>query len=321
MPLKKHAILVLPSAAHEGESARVPLRHRRWLARSRVSYASGEMLSQILSILAAPTPPEGLGALRLLGQTGTPPVGWVAAADPVFLEARLNHVVLHELDEADLDDADVAGIFAHLQENLAEDGEEGFSSIGKFGYLHRRRPMDVAQASPALAQGSFPEDFLPTGEQAKAHDRLQSEVQMCLYESAVNQRRAIAGKPPVSTLWMWGGGIAPALPRMPLPPLYASEPLCRGYWLAASATVADWTADLESCLTRSPDGFVAVSPVAAAAENAEQIDVHLAFLRRMLRRGRLRAVTLLIGGGLRVDMGRFDALRLWRRKSRENDRG
>ena len=320
MPLKKQAILVLPPA-HEGESARVPLRHRRWLARSRVSFAPGEMLLQLLSILAAPTPPEGLGALRLWGQTGTPPEGWVAAADPVYLEARLNHVVLHKLDEADLDAAEVAGIFAHLQQNLAEDGDEGFSSVGKFGYIHRRRPMEVAQASPAVAQGNFPEDFLPTGEQAKAHDRLQGEVQMCLYESAVNQRRAIAGKPPVTALWMWGGGIAPAVPRMPLPPLFASDPLCRGYWLAASAAVADWTGDLESCLVRSPDGFVAVMPVAAGAENVEQIDAHLAFLRRMLRRGRLRAVTLLIGGGLRVDMGRFDALRLWRRNFRENNRG
>jgi hypothetical protein len=34
----------------------------------------------------------------------------------------------------------------------------------------------------------------------------------------------------------------------------------------------------------------------------------------MLRRGRLRRVTLLIGRGSRVDIGRFDALRLWRRK-------
>src|SRR5690606_15742454 len=121
-------------------------------------------------------------------------------------------------------DAEVAGLFAHLQENLGEAGE-GFSSVGKFGYIHRRCPMDVAQASPAVAQGNFPEDFLPTGEQAKAHDRLQSEVQMCLYGSAVNQRRADAGKLPVNALWMWGGGIAPALPSMPLPPLYANEPL------------------------------------------------------------------------------------------------
>lgn len=321
MPLKKHAIVVLPPAAHDGESARVPLRYRRWLARARVSSAPGEILSQVLSVLAAPAPPEGLGALRLWGQTGARPEGWIAAADPVFLEARLDHVVLHKLDEADLGDAEVAGIFAHLQERLAEDGDEGFSSVGTFGYVHRRRPMEVAQASPAVAQGNFPEDFLPTGEQAKAHDRLQSEVQMCLYDSAVNQRRAVGGKPPVTALWMWGGGIAPALPMMPLPPLYANEPLCRGYWLAASAALADWTGDLESCLARSPDGFVAVLPAAAAARSGEQVDAQLSFLRRMLRRGRLRAVTLLTGGGVRVDMRRFDALRLWRRNFRDTIRG
>jgi hypothetical protein len=313
MPVKKHAIVVLPPADRDGTFPPVPLRHQRWLARSRMASAPGEILSRILSILAAPEPSEGLGALRLWGQTGAPPGGWVAAADPVFLEARLNHVVLHGADEVELDDAEVANIFTHLQENMAENGDEAFSSVGKFGYVHRRQPMEVALASPAVAQGDFPEDFLPAGEQAKAHNRLQSEVQMCLHDSAVNQRRACAGKAPITALWMWGGGIAPVLPGMPLPPLYAHDPLCRGYWLAASAAVADWTGDLESCLTRSPEGFVAVLPPAAAG-SAEQIDVHLAFLRRMLRRGRLRAVTLLIGRGLQVNIGRWDALRLWRRE-------
>src|SRR5690606_16688186 len=83
MPLKKHAILVLPPAAHEGESLPVPVRQQRWLARSRLSSVPGEVLSRILSTLAVPTPPAGLGALRLWGQTGAPPEGWVAAADPV----------------------------------------------------------------------------------------------------------------------------------------------------------------------------------------------------------------------------------------------
>src|SRR5690606_32150356 len=313
MPSRTHVIVVLPVAGSGGEFPPVPLRHQRWLARSRASDARGEVLSQILSILSLPQPPEGLGALRLWGQTGAPPDGWIAAADPVFLEARLNHLVLHRLDEAELDEAEVASLFAHLQQHLAENGDEGFSSVGKVGYVHRRHAMEVARASPAVAEGSFPEDFLPDGERSRAHDRLQGEVQMCLYESAVNQRRTLEGKPPVTGLWMWGGGVAPAVPKRPLPPLFADEPLCRGYWLAASAAVAGWTGDLEACLARSPDGFVAVLPASAVAGSPDRIDAHLDFLRRMLRRGRLRAVTLL-GQGFRVDIGRWDALRLWRRK-------
>lgn len=313
MPSKKHAIVVLPPAGRGGELPPFPPPRHRWLARSRVSNARGEILSQVLSVLALPTPTEGFGALRLWGQTGAPPDGWVAAADPVFFEARLNHVALHRLDEAEVDAAEVASLFAHLQEHLAENGA-GFSSIGKLGYVHRRHPMEVARASPAVAEGNFPEDFLPTGDRSQTHDRLQSEVQMCLFESVVNQRRAMAGKPPISGLWMWGGGVVPSLPKAPLPPLFADEPLCRGYWLASSAAVADWAGDLEACLAHSPDGFVAVLPASAAADHDDGIDAHLESLHRMLRRGRLRAVTLLPGRGLRVDTGRWDALRLWRRK-------
>lgn len=276
--------------------------------------AAGELLSQVLSILDVPAPSEGFGALRLWGQTGTRPGSWVAAADPVYLEARLDHLVLHRFDDAELGESEIADLFDHLQENLAADGDEGFLSKGRFGYIHRTHPMEVAGASPELAQGSSPEEFLPSGRQAKAHDRLQSEVQMSLFGSAVNERRANAGKPPVSGLWMWGGGIAPTVGRMPLPPLYANDPLLRGYWLAASAAVADWTGNLESCLERSPEGFVAALPTSVTGGNAEPIDPQLAFLRRMLRRGRLRAVTLVTGGGLRVEVDRWSPLRLWRRE-------
>ena len=313
MPVKKHAIVVLPGVRNIADFSQVLPRHRRWLARSKVSRAApGEILSQVLGILGAPAPPEGFGALRLRAQTGIVPEGWVAAADPVFLEARLNHVVLHTFDEGELSDEEVAGAFAHLQENLGG-GEADFSSVGKFGYVHRRHPMEVARASPAVAQGDFPESFMPAGEQAAAHDRLQSEIQMCLYDSPTNRRRATAGRPPVTSLWMWGGGSVPALPEMPLPPLYADDPLFRGYWLAASAAAAEWTGALESCLARSPEGFVAVVPGSADGEGGDAIDTHLAILRRMLRRGRLQTVTLLDGHGSRVDIDRWAYLRLWRR--------
>lgn len=314
MPGTKHATVVLPLARNGDQFPPVSVRHRRWLARSRLSRsAPGELLSQVLPLLAAPTPPHGFGALRLWGQTGTRPEGWLAAADPVFLEARLDHVVLHRLDEAELDDVEVAGIFDYLQENLGA-GADSFTGVGKFGYVHRHHPMEVAQASPAVAQGNSPEDFLPTGEQARAHDRLQGEVQMCLYESPANRRRADAGKPPVNGLWMWGGGATPALSRMPLPPLYADEPLFKGFWLGASAVAADWPGDLDTCLELSPNGFVAVLPEFAAADAGGQVDTHLAVLRRMLQRGRLRAVTLVTGGGVQVKIDRWSALRLWRRK-------
>jgi len=311
MQRKAHAVVVLPWSSN-GVSAE----HRRWLARSRLLRSTrGEVLLEALSALGVTSPPEALGALRLWGQTGQQPAGWVAAADPVCFEARLDHLVLHPLPA--LSEGEVAEIFAYLQKTLATPDSVEFVSVGALGYVRRDQPMATASASPEVAQGSSPEAFLPSGGEAGAHDRLQGEIQMCLYEADVNRRRVQHGMPPVNALWLWGGGFAePPLkqsPAKPLPALFTGDPVFKGYWQSVQAPVADWPGDLGACLKVSPSGFVAVLPNEERADGAGAIDANLSVLRRMLQRGRLRRATVLFADGLRADRGRWDALRLWRR--------
>jgi hypothetical protein len=297
--------------AFVGDAAQLHM-HRRWLARSRLERrVPGELLPQVLSALGIAPPFEGLGALRLWGQMGERPTGWVAAADPVYMEARLDHLVLHALPPSELPEADVSEIFGYLQGVLGVDGSSAFSSVGRFGYLHRDRPMTTASAAPSVAQGDAPGDYMPSGAKAKPHDRLQGEVQMCLYESAVNERRARAGRRPINALWLWGGGVASSSSAS-LPQLYADDPLMTGYWLSAAAPASPWPANLEACLRASPDGFVAVVPDERDAGRNTTGDA-LTVLRRMMQRGRLRSLTLLFRDGLRADVARWDALRFWRR--------
>jgi len=301
----------------EGMSAQ----HRRWLERSKWRRdVRGERLAQVLSALGLASSPRGLGALRLWGQTGEQPAGWVAAADPVHLEARLDHLSLHPLPG--LSAGEVGEIFGYLRESLAE-GPVEFASFDDFGYVRGQQPMATASASPELAQGSSPEAFLPPSTEARAHDRLQGEIQMCLHEAAFNRRRARAGMLPVNGLWLWGGGVAP--PRAmqstgsTLPALFSDDPLFKGYWLSVSASVSDWAGDLDACLEASPDGFVAVVPNGEAAGGG--IDMHLSSLRHMVRRGRLHRATVLFADGLLVDRGRWDALQLWRRGATGKESG
>jgi hypothetical protein len=310
MQRKAHALVVLPWSS-DGMSAR----HRRWLARSRLLRSvRGEVLLHALAALGVTSPPEALGALRLWGQTGQRPAGWVAAADPVWFEARLDHLVLHPL--AELPAGEVSEIFAYLQKSLAAPDSVEFASAGTLGYVRRDQPMATASASPEVAQGSSPEAFLPSAGKTRAHDKLQGEIQMCLHEADVNRRRTQGGKPPVNALWLWGGGVLPPSLKQSsaknLPDLFADDPLFKGYWRSVLAPAADWPGDLDACLEASPRGFVAVLPDGEQAEGAAAIDAPLSVLRRMLRRGRLRAVTVFFADGLRADRGRWDALRPWR---------
>ncbi|MGH8166107.1 MAG: hypothetical protein ACREQ1_02650, partial [Woeseiaceae bacterium] len=202
-----------------------------------------------------------------------------------------------------------------LQRELGAADACTFSAIGTFGYLHSAGGIATATASPALAAGDSPGRFLPEGAEARAHDRLQGEVQMCLHEAEVNARRAAAGLPPVNALWIWGGGVSPQRSALPLPALYADDPLFRGYWYGASAEVHAWPGDLDACRKASPDGFVAVLPEGESRE----IEEHIRASHRLLSSGRLRSMTLLFGDGWRADLRRSDMLKLWRRSAEFRD--
>jgi hypothetical protein len=309
--LKSHVeargLVVLPAAARQLAQA-----ERRRLAKSRLTRhdPATEPLLRVLSALNLPLPESGLAALRLWGQTGERPAGWHAAADPVCLEAGLNHLYLRVLSGPELPEDDVAEIFEHLQEALAADRHWWLFRRGTCGYLQCDQAMSTASASPSVAQGDSPGDFMPEDEQASAHDRLQGEVQMCLHENAVNRRREQTGMHPVNALWIWGGGTAPGQSITALPPLYADDPLFTGYWLSRSAQAAPWPGAFDACLEASPQGFVAVAPT---VEPAGAAGACLRILFRMLEQGGLRRLTLLFPDGLRADCRRSDRLRWWRR--------
>jgi hypothetical protein len=60
-------------------------------------------------------------------------------------------------------------------------------------------PPDAVLGAPLLA-------LLPTGADAPRWRRWQSEMQMLLFEHAVNRARESAGRAPVNGVWLWGGG-------------------------------------------------------------------------------------------------------------------
>ena len=310
MQRKSHAFVVLPIPYRALAAAELGRANRRWLAAARLrELPAGEPLLAVLSALGGPGPDAGVGALRLWGETGDRPDGWVACADPVYLEARLNHVILHPLQPQEVSAAEVREVFEHLQRELGGDGASVFCAVGTSGYLQRSGPMLTAEVSPFVAGGDTPAAWMPSGEQAEEHDRLQSEVQMSLYQCGLNQRRAGSGLRPLNALWLWGGGAAPQPSSIALPPLYADDPLFRGFWKMAAADISGWPASADAVAGATE--FVAVMP--PVAQHAAAIDEHLTLPRRMLEQGKLRSMTLLFSDGTRADLSRWDKLRFWRR--------
>ena len=88
---------------------------------------------------------QGLAALRMWGQTGDRPTVWIAAADPVYLEPRLDHLVPARAAAAGIPPSDLRPLFDHLQEpRWPSDQRFGFARLGQCGYLRAEAGISTA---------------------------------------------------------------------------------------------------------------------------------------------------------------------------------
>lgn len=273
------------------------------------------MLAGVLRAIGHPVPGEGLAALRFWGQTGERSGAWIAAADPVHLEARLDHLCLYALRGDDISRAELRDLFDYLQKTLGDDEHYSFARLGQLGYLRGHEPIATAAVSPDVVDGCVPDEFMPAGDHAATHDRLLSEVQMALHDHEVNQRRVAGGRRSVNSIWIWGGGTAPEKDARPIPPLFADDPLFRGYWNSRTGDIESWTGNIDEALSNAPDGFVAVVPDEIEYSKPEAMATCLEDLRVVLERGDLRALTLLFRDGLKIEVEKKDAFRFWRKVS------
>jgi hypothetical protein len=128
---------------------------------------------------------------------------WLAS--PVRLEARLDHVRLHDRGMLRLDAGERAACCAEFaavfgpQYALHDIGERAFLLTG-IG------PTSAVSRDPARLLGADIAAALPRGGDHAQLRRLGSEIEMWLHDAALNESRERAHQPRVSALWLWGGG-------------------------------------------------------------------------------------------------------------------
>lgn len=289
---------------------------RAWLAQSDLQQEAipVELLARVLGALKLPYPEQGLAALRMWGQTGDRPTTWIAAADPVYLEPRLDHLCLHALRRIGVPRSQMRALVDHLQTTLADSNRFGFARMGSYSYLSAKSALATADVPAYVVDQQKPNDFLPSGEGSASHRSLSSEIEMALHEHPVNQARVENGQQPVNALWLWGGGVAAEQITRPQPPLFSDDALLTGYWHSATGVAEPWPGNIAACIKGSVAGFVAATP--EFNDCPDLLESCLLELRQALRSRRLSHLTLLFRDGVRADVTRKHALRFWRRDSK-----
>ncbi len=276
---------------------------KRWLAKGDlIRQDPASLADRVLNAIDFHGGMDSPAAHRLLGQTGDAPEGWIAAADPVYMEPRLDHLCLHSLG-ATMRDGELSQLFDHLQASLGDTAE--FLSVGACGYL-KTAAMPLSDIEPDALHGYVPDRFLPEGEGVDVTRRLQSEIEMALHDHPVNLRRQANQLQPVNALWLWGGGAMNASVRPDLPALHADDPLLRGFWTASSGSASGWS---ESLSDVSRQGGVAVVPEDDALGAEERLET----IRVAFARGRVRQLRLLTRDGFCLKSSRRAQWKFWRR--------
>jgi len=213
---------------------------RGWLAASAAPAALGEF-----SVAA-------IARAAFVGPTHTKPETtgyWLAT--PVHLFAGLDSVHVHP--------AGLLQLTAEEQQTLVSDFAHVFfdsswrlEAIGQRDLLLAGPLIDACGADPAGFKGADPTAGLPRGPAAGTLRRLGSEIEMWLFEHAINRAREARGELPVTTLWLWGAQRCDA-PRLPISAATLTDPLLFGrdayaeaLWRLQGRTTLGLTAALEA---------------------------------------------------------------------------
>jgi hypothetical protein len=197
----------LQQAARYGARSKIADGWRPWLARwlagseagAPATVAARALQSSRSGDAAAPSPsPSPLTAGSL------PEVAWMAT--PMHLIAGLTSVHVDRRSLLRLDANDQAQLAADFQRIFHDSGFQ-LQPLDSGDFLMLGPRMPLAEAlEPARAMGGSIGDAQRADPATRALRRLGAEIEMWLHDHPVNDARGLRGEPPVTALWLWGGG-------------------------------------------------------------------------------------------------------------------
>jgi hypothetical protein len=185
----------------------------RLLARADRPTDTADWRAQAFRLIAPDGVPVPSVATAALAPNASRSAGaWVCLATPVHMLAGMTSVSLAADGILELEPAEADALAADFNRVF---GGGGVSlERGRDALLLCRfdAPLRATTSSPEAAAGHDIWAYLPRGEDAPRLKRLTSEIEMWLFDHAVNRRRREAQQPVVTGLWLWGEGVADAEP-------------------------------------------------------------------------------------------------------------
>ena len=135
---------------------------------------------------------------------------WVRA-DPAYVRPDLTGArLLASGDALRLDAQEAEAFVSALRPSFGDAGMPIDAPRPARWYVRLPREAKLPpMASPEEALGEDLFEHMPEGPEGRRWRALLSEAQVILHQHPLNAARVAAGKPPVNSLWFWGGSVLP----------------------------------------------------------------------------------------------------------------
>lgn len=149
-------------------------------------------------------------------------------ADPVYLAADREGVVLMDSSTFNLDLQEALVLAADIRDLLAEEGLKLEVPTTDRWYLKLHEPANVTTTPVHEVVAKDIHRFLPSGSGRDHWARLLNEIQMTLHNCPVNEERQQRGELPVNSIWCWGSGSLPTAGNCQWDRVYSDETISKG---------------------------------------------------------------------------------------------
>jgi hypothetical protein len=313
-----HLELVIPALFQaQAEAPALQLALARGRRSETGALALEEWFAQAFGLGGGPLPAGALTAHAF----GAEPACWLRA-DPVHLRADRDRLLLIPSAGFEIGAAEAKELCAELDRLFGAQFTLHPFSPEHWG-LRASELMALATRPPLEIAGRDVDAELPD----KRFHALLNEIQMALYQHAVNTAREARGAPVVNSVWLWGAGPLPAAARGPWQSVSAEDPAALGLAKLAGMRHRAPGPGAEAWLGRAPAegrhlvvldalrGAAALGDEEALAQRLHGIEADwFAPLLAALRAGRIGMLTVHVpDAGLSFETARGDLRRFWRR--------
>lgn len=265
------------------------------------------------SVAAGALSAANLHAPAAAASSAAPSGVWGCIATPVHLSAGMNSVMMPQDGLLELSREEAEALAGDFNRVFAGAGTRLQVARGAILVCVFDQAFEVTTHDPEAVMGRDVFAFQPTGIDAPRLRRQMTEMEMWLFDHAVNRARARNASKPVTGFWLWGGGAMDSVPAV-LDIAIALR--------SAAPSVRAWTAGRDPFFaafgeqTQFPRGTgpgVVVCVAQPGSEMWPEVEQRwLAPALAALRSGKIRRVDL-SAAERRFTVGRAPNLRFWRR--------